>query len=160
MAFYITNSCGMHPRMQYSHYSTQTFAGNWCQTPDPTFPKNRIKQFRGPSAHTRDQSLSIPEQNPITAAARSTPSGLNLSMPLPDSVQLPKELEFVSFSRPYKAPPPAPDSERTPEVIEAEMKALEAAMEALALVTLKWVKSRRLPPRVTPISYRITPAEI
>ncbi|OXU23252.1 hypothetical protein TSAR_012797 [Trichomalopsis sarcophagae] len=53
------------------------------------------------------------------------------------TLQLPKELEFVKFWRPYKAPPPAPDSERTPEVIEAEMKALEAAMEALALVTLK-----------------------
>lgn len=56
-----------------------------------------------------------------------------------DSVQLPKELEFVKFSRPYKAPPAAPDSKRTPEVIEAEMKALEAAMEALVLVTLKYV---------------------
>ena len=53
------------------------------------------------------------------------------------TVQIPKELKFVPFSKPYKAPPPAPESERTPEVIEAEMKALEAAMEALALVTLK-----------------------
>ncbi|KAG7201519.1 hypothetical protein KM043_004271 [Ampulex compressa] len=53
------------------------------------------------------------------------------------SLQIPKELKFVPFFRPYKAPPPAPDSERTPEVIEAEMKALETAMEALALVTLK-----------------------
>ncbi|XP_011865165.1 PREDICTED: axonemal 84 kDa protein-like [Vollenhovia emeryi] len=53
------------------------------------------------------------------------------------TLQIPKELKPVSFSKPYKAPPPAPDSERTPEVIEAEMKALEAAMEALALVTLK-----------------------
>jgi len=54
-------------------------------------------------------------------------------------VQIPKELKFVPFSKPYKAPPPAPDSERTPEVIEAEIKALEAAMEALALVTLKYI---------------------
>ncbi|XP_014489011.1 PREDICTED: protein CASC1-like isoform X2 [Dinoponera quadriceps] len=53
------------------------------------------------------------------------------------TLQIPKELKFVPFSKPYKAPPPAPDSERTPEVIEAEMKALETAMEALALVTLK-----------------------
>ncbi|XP_018377094.1 PREDICTED: axonemal 84 kDa protein-like [Trachymyrmex cornetzi] len=53
------------------------------------------------------------------------------------TLQIPKELKSVSFYKPYKAPPPAPDSERTPEVIEAEMKALEAAMEALALVTLK-----------------------
>ncbi|XP_043285673.1 dynein axonemal intermediate chain 7 homolog [Venturia canescens] len=53
------------------------------------------------------------------------------------TLQLPKALKFVPFSKPYKAPPPAPDSERTPEVIEAEMKALEAAMEALALITLK-----------------------
>ncbi|XP_077263011.1 dynein axonemal intermediate chain 7 homolog [Temnothorax americanus] len=53
------------------------------------------------------------------------------------TLQIPKELKFVPFFKPYKAPPPAPDSERTPEVIEAEMKALEAAMEALALVTLK-----------------------
>ncbi|XP_025153947.1 axonemal 84 kDa protein [Harpegnathos saltator] len=53
------------------------------------------------------------------------------------TLQIPKELKFVPFSKPYKAPPPAPDSERTPEVIEAEMKALETAMEALALITLK-----------------------
>ncbi|XP_034947432.1 axonemal 84 kDa protein-like isoform X2 [Chelonus insularis] len=53
------------------------------------------------------------------------------------TLQLPKKLQFVQFSRPYKAPPPAPDSERTPEVIEAEIKALEAAMELLVLVTLK-----------------------
>jgi hypothetical protein len=53
-------------------------------------------------------------------------------------VKLPKQLEFIKFSRPYKAPPTAPESERTPEVIEAEMKALEASMEALALVTLKY----------------------
>ncbi|XP_011635025.1 axonemal 84 kDa protein-like [Pogonomyrmex barbatus] len=53
------------------------------------------------------------------------------------TLQIPKVLKFVPFCKPYKAPPPAPDSERTPEVIEAEMKALEAAMEALALVTLK-----------------------
>ncbi|XP_018304499.1 axonemal 84 kDa protein [Mycetomoellerius zeteki] len=53
------------------------------------------------------------------------------------TLQIPKELKSVQFYKPYKAPPPAPDSERTPEVIEAEMKALEAAMEALALVTLK-----------------------
>ncbi|KAL7304299.1 hypothetical protein TKK_0003100 [Trichogramma kaykai] len=49
----------------------------------------------------------------------------------------PKKLEYVEFWRPYKAPPPAPDHERTPEVIEAEIKALEAAMELLVLVTIK-----------------------
>ncbi|EGI63404.1 Axonemal 84 kDa protein [Acromyrmex echinatior] len=53
------------------------------------------------------------------------------------TLQIPKELKSVPFYKPYKAPPPAPDSERTPEVIEAEMKALETAMEALVLVTLK-----------------------
>ncbi|KAM0732613.1 Dynein axonemal intermediate chain 7-like protein [Formica fusca] len=53
------------------------------------------------------------------------------------TLQIPKILKFVPFCKPYKAPPPAPDSERTPEVIEAEMKALETAMEALVLVTLK-----------------------
>lgn len=53
------------------------------------------------------------------------------------AVPVPKQLEFVEFSRHYEAPPPAPDSERTPEVIEAEIKALEAAMEQLILVTLK-----------------------
>ncbi|XP_018060407.1 PREDICTED: axonemal 84 kDa protein-like [Atta colombica] len=53
------------------------------------------------------------------------------------TLQIPKELKSVPFYKPYKAPPPAPDSERTPEIIEAEMKALEAAMEALALITLK-----------------------
>lgn len=53
------------------------------------------------------------------------------------TLQIPKELKSVPFFKPYKAPPPALDSERTPEVIEAEMKALEAAMEELALVTLK-----------------------
>ncbi|XP_051167349.1 dynein axonemal intermediate chain 7-like isoform X2 [Leptopilina boulardi] len=53
------------------------------------------------------------------------------------TLQIPKKLRFVPFSKPYKAPPSAPESERTPEVIEAEMKALEAAMEALALITLK-----------------------
>ena len=55
------------------------------------------------------------------------------------TVQIPKELKSVPFYKPYKAPPPAPDSERTPEVIEAEMKALETAMEELALVTLKYI---------------------
>jgi hypothetical protein len=60
------------------------------------------------------------------------------------AVQIPKELEFVPFSRPYKAPPPAPESERTPEVIEAEMQALETAMEALVLVTLKYVEELRV----------------
>ena len=54
-------------------------------------------------------------------------------------MQIPKELRFVPFSKPYKAPPPAPETERTPELIEAEMKALEAAMEALVLVTLELV---------------------
>ncbi|XP_015116038.1 axonemal 84 kDa protein [Diachasma alloeum] len=53
------------------------------------------------------------------------------------TLQLPKELKFVPFSRPYKAPPPAPDAERTPEIIEAEIKALEAAMEKLVLITLQ-----------------------
>ncbi|XP_011255045.2 axonemal 84 kDa protein [Camponotus floridanus] len=53
------------------------------------------------------------------------------------TLQIPKKLKFVPFCKPYKAPPPAPDSERTPEVIEAEMKALETAMEELVLVTLK-----------------------
>ncbi|XP_053595939.1 uncharacterized protein LOC103573796 isoform X4 [Microplitis demolitor] len=57
------------------------------------------------------------------------------------TLQLPKVLRYVSFLRPYKAPPPAPDAERTPEVIEAEMKALEAAMEALVLVTFKLPES-------------------
>ncbi|KAL6443267.1 hypothetical protein ACFW04_002876 [Cataglyphis niger] len=52
-------------------------------------------------------------------------------------LQIPKKLKYVPFCKPYKAPPPAPDSERTPEVIEAEMKALEAAMEALVLITFK-----------------------
>lgn len=45
----------------------------------------------------------------------------------------------MPFFRPYEAPQPAPDAERTPEIIEAEMKALETAMEALVLVTLKFV---------------------
>ncbi|KAI4476007.1 hypothetical protein M0804_013932 [Polistes exclamans] len=53
------------------------------------------------------------------------------------TLQIPKELKHVPFYKPYKAPPPAPGSERTPEIIENEMKALETAMEALALVTLK-----------------------
>nr|XP_034173014.1 LOW QUALITY PROTEIN: axonemal 84 kDa protein-like [Osmia lignaria] len=53
------------------------------------------------------------------------------------SLELPKEPKFVAFSRRYETPQPAPDSERTPEVIEAEMKALEAAMEALVLITLR-----------------------
>lgn len=64
---------------------------------------------------------------------------LNILFPSSLAVQIPKELKYVPFSKPYKAPPPAPDFERTPEIIEAEMKALEAAMEALALVTLKCV---------------------
>ncbi|XP_054006510.1 dynein axonemal intermediate chain 7-like [Hylaeus anthracinus] len=53
------------------------------------------------------------------------------------TLELPKEPKFVQFSRPYVPPQPAPDSERTPEVIEAEMKALETAMEALVLITLE-----------------------
>lgn len=55
-------------------------------------------------------------------------------------MQIPKELRYVPFMKPYDPPPPAAqDAERPPEVIEAEMKALEEAMEALALVTLKSV---------------------
>ncbi|XP_076668249.1 dynein axonemal intermediate chain 7 isoform X2 [Andrena cerasifolii] len=53
------------------------------------------------------------------------------------TLKLPKQTRFVPFARPYEPPQPAADSERTPEVIEAEMKALETAMEALALITLK-----------------------
>ncbi|CAL7946735.1 unnamed protein product [Xylocopa violacea] len=53
------------------------------------------------------------------------------------TLQLPKEPKFVPFSRSYETPRSAPDSERTPEVIEAEMKALEQAMDALVLLTLK-----------------------
>ncbi|XP_046821692.1 dynein axonemal intermediate chain 7 homolog [Vespa crabro] len=53
------------------------------------------------------------------------------------TLQIPKELKHVPFYKPYKAPPPVPPTERTPEVIENEMKALETAMEALVLVTLK-----------------------
>ncbi|KAK2583902.1 hypothetical protein KPH14_001173 [Odynerus spinipes] len=53
------------------------------------------------------------------------------------TLQIPKELKHVPFHKPYQPPPPVRLSERTPEVIEAEMKALETAMEALALVTLK-----------------------
>ncbi|KAF7401191.1 hypothetical protein HZH68_007011 [Vespula germanica] len=53
------------------------------------------------------------------------------------TLEIPKELKHVPFYKPYKAPPPIPPTERTPEVIENEMKALETAMEALVLVTLK-----------------------
>ncbi|KZC12929.1 Cancer susceptibility candidate protein 1 like protein, partial [Dufourea novaeangliae] len=53
------------------------------------------------------------------------------------TLELPKEPRFVAFSRRYEPPQPAPDSERTPEVIEAEMKALETAMESLLLVTVQ-----------------------
>ncbi|XP_076178023.1 dynein axonemal intermediate chain 7 isoform X2 [Ptiloglossa arizonensis] len=53
------------------------------------------------------------------------------------TLELPKIPRFVRFSRRYVAPQPAPDAERTPEVIEAEIKALETAMEALALITLE-----------------------
>ncbi|CAD1470876.1 unnamed protein product [Heterotrigona itama] len=53
------------------------------------------------------------------------------------TLELPKEPRFVPFLRSYETPQPAPDSERTPEVIEAEMKALELAMDALILLTLK-----------------------
>ncbi|XP_066587951.1 dynein axonemal intermediate chain 7-like isoform X2 [Prorops nasuta] len=53
------------------------------------------------------------------------------------TLEIPKELKQVPFYKEYHPPAPAPDDERTPEVIEEEIKALEAAMEALALVTLK-----------------------
>ncbi|XP_076750926.1 dynein axonemal intermediate chain 7 [Xylocopa sonorina] len=53
------------------------------------------------------------------------------------TLQLPKEPKFVPFSRSYETPRSAPDSERTPEIIEAEMKALEQAMDKLVLLTLK-----------------------
>lgn len=45
----------------------------------------------------------------------------------------------MPFYKPYETPQPDPDSERTPEIIEAEMKALEVAMDALVLLTLKSV---------------------
>ncbi|XP_031775407.1 axonemal 84 kDa protein isoform X6 [Apis florea] len=53
------------------------------------------------------------------------------------TLELPKEPKFVPFYKPYETPQPDPDSERTPEIIEAEMKALEVAMDALVLLTLK-----------------------
>ncbi|XP_078047817.1 dynein axonemal intermediate chain 7 [Augochlora pura] len=53
------------------------------------------------------------------------------------TLELPKEPRFAVFSRRYEPPQPAPDSERTPEVIEAEMKALETAMESLLLITVQ-----------------------
>ncbi|XP_048504698.1 dynein axonemal intermediate chain 7 homolog isoform X2 [Athalia rosae] len=54
------------------------------------------------------------------------------------ALQIPKELRYVPFMKPYDPlPPAAQDAERPPEIIEAEMKALEEAMEALALITLK-----------------------
>lgn len=63
-------------------------------------------------------------------------------MLFPFAVEIPKELKHVPFYKPYKAPPPIPATERTPEVIENEMKALETAMEALVLVTLKYASYR------------------
>lgn len=45
----------------------------------------------------------------------------------------------MPFYKPYETPRSDPDSERTPEIIEAEMKALEVAMDALILLTLKLV---------------------
>ncbi|XP_016771956.1 protein CASC1 isoform X2 [Apis mellifera] len=53
------------------------------------------------------------------------------------TLELPKEPKFMSFYKPYETPQSDPDSERTPEIIEAEMKALEEAMDALVLLTLK-----------------------
>ncbi|OAD52157.1 Axonemal 84 kDa protein [Eufriesea mexicana] len=53
------------------------------------------------------------------------------------TLELPKEPKFVPFLRTYETPESAPDSERTPEIIEAEMKALEQAMDALVLLTLE-----------------------
>lgn len=53
-------------------------------------------------------------------------------------MELPNDLRFAPFYQPYIAPDPAPEYERTPEVIEAEIKALEVAMEKLALITLKY----------------------
>ncbi|XP_060821930.1 dynein axonemal intermediate chain 7 homolog isoform X1 [Bombus pascuorum] len=53
------------------------------------------------------------------------------------TLELPKEPKFVPFLRSYETPKAPLESERTPEVIEAEMKALELAMDALVLLTLK-----------------------
>ncbi|XP_031839475.1 dynein axonemal intermediate chain 7 isoform X3 [Nomia melanderi] len=53
------------------------------------------------------------------------------------TLELPKEPRFARFCRSYEPPQPPPDSERTPEVIEAEMKALEVAMESLLLISLQ-----------------------
>ncbi|XP_048264886.1 dynein axonemal intermediate chain 7 homolog isoform X2 [Bombus terrestris] len=53
------------------------------------------------------------------------------------TLELPKEPKFVQFLRSYETPKAPLESERTPEVIEAEMKALELAMDALVLLTLK-----------------------
>ncbi|XP_006623978.1 axonemal 84 kDa protein-like isoform X2 [Apis dorsata] len=57
------------------------------------------------------------------------------------TLELPKEPKFVPFYKPYETPRSDPDSERTPEIIEAEMKALEVAMDALILLTLKLPES-------------------
>ncbi|XP_070164198.1 dynein axonemal intermediate chain 7 isoform X3 [Polyergus mexicanus] len=80
-------------------------------------------------------SVKRPESEPETEQLPYLPTPDEII--LQREIQIPKKLKFVPFCKPYKAPPPAPDSERTPEVIEAEMKALETAMEALVLVTLK-----------------------
>lgn len=50
----------------------------------------------------------------------------------------------MPFYKPYETPQSDPDSERTPEIIEAEMKALEEAMDALVLLTLKSVSTNFL----------------
>lgn len=58
-------------------------------------------------------------------------------------MQIPKELKFAPYTKLYEPPPPTPlDIERTPEVIEVEMKALEEALDQLILITLKYVPSR------------------
>ncbi|XP_070164199.1 dynein axonemal intermediate chain 7 isoform X4 [Polyergus mexicanus] len=100
----------------------------YCQNEYDAKVKIREDQVEG-------RNLRLQEKKAILEKIENPP--VQVPTKLERKVQIPKKLKFVPFCKPYKAPPPAPDSERTPEVIEAEMKALETAMEALVLVTLK-----------------------
>lgn len=57
------------------------------------------------------------------------------------SVTHPNNVKRKQFHQPYKPPDPvAPGVRRLPEEIEAELKQVEANLDKLASVTIKWAQ--------------------
>lgn len=95
--------------------------------------------YRSPNTDYRDFDNALSITNRVIETTTETRNRTSYQLSTFVTVELPKEPKFVPFLRSYETPKAPLESERTPEVIEAEMKALELAMDALVLLTLKSV---------------------